>query len=56
MELNDRVAIVTGGSGGIGRAMAAAFLDQGARAVVLADLNEAAVSAAAGEHRMDLIY
>jgi len=49
MELHDRVAVVTGGSGGIGKAMAAAFLEQGARAVVLADLDEAAVSAAAAE-------
>lgn len=47
MELNDKVAVITGGSGGIGRAMAQAFLDQGARAVVLADLDEAAVTSAA---------
>ncbi len=49
MELNDKVAVVTGGSGGIGRAMAKAFLAEGARTVVLADLDPDAVTAAAGE-------
>ncbi len=49
MELNDKIAVITGGSGGIGRAMASAFLAEGARAVVLADLNEAATKAAAGQ-------
>ena len=47
MELRDRVAVITGGSGGIGRAMATAFLAQGAQAVVLADLHDDAVQAAA---------
>ena len=49
MEVKDRVAVITGGSGGIGRAMAKAFLDEGARAVVLADLGKEAVQAAADE-------
>jgi len=49
MELKNRVAVITGGSGGIGRAMAKAFLDEGARAVVLADLDKAAAQAAASE-------
>ncbi|MDA3039600.1 MAG: SDR family NAD(P)-dependent oxidoreductase [Actinomycetota bacterium] len=49
MELSDKVAVITGGSGGIGRAMAKAFLEQGARAVVLADLSAEAVSTAAAE-------
>ncbi len=49
MELNDAVAVITGGSGGIGRAMAEAFLAQGARAVVLADLDPDAVAASAAE-------
>ena len=49
MELKDKVVVITGGSGGIGRAMAKAFLAQGARAVMLADLDPAAVSAAAKE-------
>jgi NAD(P)-dependent dehydrogenase (short-subunit alcohol dehydrogenase family) len=49
MELQDRVAVITGGSGGIGQAMARAFLREGARAVVLADLSEEAVQAAAAE-------
>jgi len=47
MELAGKVAVITGGSGGIGQAMARAFLAEGARAVVLADLSEAAVQAAA---------
>lgn len=49
MELNDAVVIITGGSGGIGRAMARAFLDEGARTVVLADLDPDAVASAAAE-------
>ena len=49
MELQDRVAVITGGSGGIGLSMAKAFLAEGARAIMLADLNEDAVAAAARE-------
>jgi NAD(P)-dependent dehydrogenase (short-subunit alcohol dehydrogenase family) len=49
MELHDKVAVITGGSGGIGRAMAKAFLAEGARTVVLADLDADAVAAAASE-------
>ena len=49
MELQDRVAVITGGSGGIGLSMAKAFLAEGARAIMLADLNEQAVAAAARE-------
>lgn len=47
MELRDKVVVITGGSGGIGRAMARAFLDEGAKAVMLADLDADAVRAAA---------
>ncbi len=49
MELHDKVAVITGGSGGIGRSMAKAFLAEGARKVVLADLDPDAVAAAATE-------
>jgi len=49
VELVDKVVVITGGSGGIGRAMAKAFLDEGAKAVMLADLDPAAVQAAAAE-------
>jgi NAD(P)-dependent dehydrogenase (short-subunit alcohol dehydrogenase family) len=47
MELNGKVAVITGGNGGIGRAMARAFLDEGAKAVMLADLDPTAVARAA---------
>ena len=49
MELANRVAIITGGSGGIGMAMAKAFLAEGAEAVVLADLDGAALEKVASE-------
>jgi len=44
----DRVAVITGGAGGIGMAMARAFTARGAK-VVLADLDEAALQRAVGE-------
>ncbi len=47
MELTHKVAVITGGSGGIGQAMARAFLSHGAAAVVLADLDAEAVANAA---------
>ena len=49
MELKNKVVVITGGTGGIGRAMAKAFLAEGAKAVMLADLNADAVAAAARE-------
>ena len=47
MELKNRYAVITGGSGGIGQAMAQAFLAEGADGVMLADLNAEAVTEAA---------
>lgn len=42
MNLVGKVAVVTGGAGGIGSALARRFVAEGARAVVVADLREAA--------------
>jgi len=47
MDIEGSVCVITGGSGGIGQAMAAAFVNAGARAVVLADVDADAVSRAA---------
>lgn len=49
MELNDKVIVITGGSGGIGRAMAEAFLQEGAAGIMLADLDAQAVAQAAAD-------
>jgi NAD(P)-dependent dehydrogenase (short-subunit alcohol dehydrogenase family) len=45
-----RVAVITGGAGGIGGAMARAFAERGAK-LVLADLNESALAQAEKDHR-----
>ena len=48
MELTDRVVVVTGGARGIGRALATRFASEGAKAVVVVDIDaEGARSAAA---------
>jgi NAD(P)-dependent dehydrogenase (short-subunit alcohol dehydrogenase family) len=49
MELRDRVAIVTGGANGIGRALAKAFARAGARGVVIGDLDGAGAERTASE-------
>lgn len=51
-DLTNRVAIVTGGSKGLGKAMAAGFASAGCR-VVLASRNQAEVDAAAAEIAAD---
>jgi NAD(P)-dependent dehydrogenase (short-subunit alcohol dehydrogenase family) len=47
MNLNDRHIVITGGASGIGRAMALRFAAEGARAVVVADLDAAGAQAVA---------
>ena len=49
MELAGKVAVITGGSGGIGRAMAEAFLAAGARGIMLADIDADLVASTAAE-------
>lgn len=45
MEINGRVAIVTGAAAGIGRATAIRFAELGARGVAIADVDEAGLDA-----------
>ena len=49
MELTDRNVVITGAGSGIGRALAERFAAERPRALVLADLDEAAVEAVAAE-------
>ncbi len=49
MELKDKIVVVTGGASGIGKAMAARFINEGAKQVVIADLNAEGLTAVAEE-------
>jgi NAD(P)-dependent dehydrogenase (short-subunit alcohol dehydrogenase family) len=49
MQVKGRVVIVTGGANGIGAALCRRFAREGARAVVVADRDEAGAQALAGE-------
>ena len=49
MEIRNKVAVVTGAASGIGRAVAMRFAQDGARGVVVADLDLAGAQAVAGE-------
>lgn len=49
MRIGGKVAVVTGGASGIGRALALAFAAQGAEGVVVADINADGAAAVAAE-------
>jgi len=49
MELEDKIIVVTGGGNGIGEAMVRRFHREGARALVVADLDGEAASRVAGD-------
>ncbi|WP_031468697.1 SDR family oxidoreductase [Sciscionella sediminilitoris] len=47
MRIEDKVVVITGGAGGIGSALARRFATEGARGIVVADLDEAGAAATA---------
>jgi NAD(P)-dependent dehydrogenase (short-subunit alcohol dehydrogenase family) len=49
MELSNKTVVVTGGGSGIGKALAARFVAEGARAVVAVDIDDKSAQAAADE-------
>ena len=51
MQVKDKIIVVTGGANGIGEAMCRRFLQEEARAVVAADLDEERLKTVASELR-----
>jgi NAD(P)-dependent dehydrogenase (short-subunit alcohol dehydrogenase family) len=49
MHLTGKVIVVTGGGNGIGRALCRRFATEGAKAIVVADINEPTAAGVAGE-------
>ena len=49
MKVQGKVVVVTGGASGIGRALAARFVQEGARHVAIADLDDAKAKRVAAE-------
>ena len=49
MKIAGKVCVVTGGASGIGKALGSRFVAEGAKAVIIADLNGEAVAAVAAE-------
>ena len=49
MEIKDRVIVITGGGSGIGAAMAHRFAEEGAEAVIVADINPESAASVADE-------
>lgn len=49
MEIKDKVVVITGGASGIGKAMAKRFTEEGAKQIVIADLNAPGLQSVADE-------